>query len=58
MLCTLLLGREESTDGVMNVGAEADCATFTVDHAELVNRGKNGSYIPPDPKPGGYNLCL
>lgn len=18
----------------------------------------NGSYIPPDPKPGGYNLCL
>lgn len=41
MLCTLLLGREESTDGVMNVGAEADCATFTVDHAELVNRGKN-----------------
>lgn len=40
MLCTLLLGREESTDGVMNVGAEADCATFTVDHAELVNRGK------------------
>jgi hypothetical protein len=32
---------QESTDGVMNVGAEADCATFTVDHAELVNRGKN-----------------
>ena len=19
---------------------------------------KTGSYIPPDPKPGGYNLCL
>jgi hypothetical protein len=19
---------------------------------------KKGSYIPPDPKPGGYNLCL
>ena len=19
---------------------------------------KLGSYIPPDPKPGGYNLCL
>ena len=28
-----------------------------------INRGMEseinyGSYIPPDPKPGGYNLCL
>lgn len=21
-------------------------------------QAQNGSYIPPDPKPGGYNLCL
>lgn len=22
------------------------------------NEYYEGSYIPPDPKPGGYNLCL
>ena len=27
--------------------------------AEAGSKGTNyGSYIPPDPKPGGYNLCL
>lgn len=26
--------------------------------AALIRVISYGSYIPPDPKPGGYNLCL
>ena len=24
----------------------------------FLQSNNKGSYIPPDPKPGGYNLCL
>lgn len=27
-------------------------------HSKDLTNWEQGSYIPPDPKPGGYNLCL
>lgn len=32
--------------------------SFVVGSRRLSGYYNKGSYIPPDPKPGGYNLCL
>ena len=33
-------------------------SSTTADYLVWSDAMNLGSYIPPDPKPGGYNLCL
>lgn len=41
-------------DNLKGGGAERILITIL----QHLDAKKYGSYIPPDPKPGGYNLCL
>lgn len=64
ILCTLFLTRKSLIDVVFCILVICFSVILSsyiflnVDLRKRVNSFILGSYIPPDPKPGGYNLCL